>query len=287
MQIQAFHNSETKKNDLISQLQTHYDNGEIRQGTYWEAGKGCAIGCTVHSDVHHDYEKLGLPEWFAHLEDAIYSGMLYNESANQFPIRLKKAIPVGFNNWKSLYHSLCVYLLEDICTDTDYPLVKGSISKIISLHKQQETNPSVWLAAQLNAEIAVRTTESIASSIYLDAIALRGEAKSVWSTTSEKLEANSLADQLVESTWTLWASARSVRCAAKSAAKIATWSQTKPVPKSSAHAVAHSLTRLIVRSAAESVTWTKKAIGTEDNFRIMSVAFTSIGDKLIELLESH
>ena len=93
--MQAFHNDEKIKAKYITRLKAHYDADEIVKGVYWEHGKGCAVGCTIHSSSHAAYEtELGIPAALARLEDSIFEG-LPNADAKEFPLRFLNAINVG------------------------------------------------------------------------------------------------------------------------------------------------------------------------------------------------
>ena len=85
-QLQAFNNSQKVKDELIIQLENHYKADEIIKGTYWENGKGCAIGCIIHSNIHKDLEKIGIPQWLAYLIDYLFEN-LSNKQAKEFPIK--------------------------------------------------------------------------------------------------------------------------------------------------------------------------------------------------------
>jgi len=184
-QLLAFHNDQTLKQKTISQLEEHYKQDQIIQGTYWENGKGCAVGCTIHSDNHKDYETvLGIPQWIAHLEDKLFEGM-QNKYARLFPLKLIKSIPIGFSNWQSIHHKISVFLLEDICKNTDHPTVKQAIHNIIQLHKSESTDKAKWIAAHSAAHSAA---DSAARSAYSAACSA---AYSVHSTDSEYSAAHS------------------------------------------------------------------------------------------------
>src|SRR5690348_16867823 len=91
----SFHNDPKIKAKYITRLKAHTKADEIIKGTYWENGKGCAVGCTVHSDNHNAYEtELGLPSWLARLEDGIFEA-LPNSKAMKFPLLFLESIPVG------------------------------------------------------------------------------------------------------------------------------------------------------------------------------------------------
>ena len=47
--IIAYHNDPAVKTAIMAQLQAHYDADDLIKGQYWENGKGCAVGCTLHS----------------------------------------------------------------------------------------------------------------------------------------------------------------------------------------------------------------------------------------------
>jgi len=73
----------------------HKEADEIIHGKYWEDGKGCAVGCTIHSSDHSAYEtELGIPQAIARLEDSIFEG-LSNGDAKLFPEQFLTAINVG------------------------------------------------------------------------------------------------------------------------------------------------------------------------------------------------
>ena len=93
--MKAFHNDPQIKAKYLARVKAHAQADEIIHGKYWQDGKGCAVGCTVHSSTHSDYEtKLGIPQAIARLEDVIFEG-LENSEAKRFPAQFLRAIPVG------------------------------------------------------------------------------------------------------------------------------------------------------------------------------------------------
>lgn len=92
---------------LLARIAEHERLDTIVKGVYWEQAngkwKGCAVGCSLKdpddhtplSGTHELYpERLGLPEWLARLEDAIFEGLPDDESLT-WPRRFAEAIPVG------------------------------------------------------------------------------------------------------------------------------------------------------------------------------------------------
>ena len=62
----SFHSDPSVKKKYLSRVEAHAKADEIIHGTYWENGKGCAVGCTIHSGRHQDYEtELGIPRRLA------------------------------------------------------------------------------------------------------------------------------------------------------------------------------------------------------------------------------
>ena len=68
----AYHGNAEIKAAILDQLRAHAAADEIVKGQYWEDGKGCAVGCAIHSDEHAEYEsRFGIPQMLARLEDSI------------------------------------------------------------------------------------------------------------------------------------------------------------------------------------------------------------------------
>jgi len=91
----AYHGSEAIKAKYLARLRGHFEADEIAKGYYRKKGKGCAVGCTIHSSDHSAYEtELGIPQAIARLEDGIFEG-LSNGDAKLFPEQLLSAINIG------------------------------------------------------------------------------------------------------------------------------------------------------------------------------------------------
>jgi len=95
MSLLTFHGDPNLKAQRIAQVRAHRIADQLVHGIYWEKGKGCAVGCTIHSNDHHAYEtELGIPEELAWMEDHIFES-LPNEASMMWPERFLEAIPVG------------------------------------------------------------------------------------------------------------------------------------------------------------------------------------------------
>ena len=91
----AFFNKSSVKRTYLARVRAHAKADEIIHGTYWENGKGCAVGCTIHGSDHGKYEtELGIPRILAKLEDVLFERMA-NGHAKEFPLQFLSAIKVG------------------------------------------------------------------------------------------------------------------------------------------------------------------------------------------------
>lgn len=108
----AFHNDEKVKEKYVARVRAHKVADEIIKGIYWQNGKGCAVGCTIHSNNHADYEtELGIPRILARLEDGIFEN-LPNERAKEWPEQFLDAVPVGADLC-SVWPQFAVWMLID------------------------------------------------------------------------------------------------------------------------------------------------------------------------------
>ena len=217
----AYHNDPAVKAKHVSRMETHMKADELVRLIYWENGKGCAVGCTIHSDDHAAYETdLGWPQWLAHLEDTMFEGMA-EEAAQQFPLRLLTAVPVGFSDWDCLYHDFCTHVLRDICAFNRKasPDVVDTVDAIIRLHVQwMAVEDHVWLTARSAAESAARSAQS-----------------------ADQPTASSVA----------WAASRTSARSARSAAQSTMWAiQSAQSAAWMAQSAAESMTRSAAESAA-------------------------------------
>ena len=112
MQLQAFNNDETFRQQMVEAAVAHRLADEFIAGTYVDHGRstfrGCSVGCSLY-DVQvlrgyprlADYgdhallaRELGLPQFLVRLQDAIFEGLPETERY-QWTERLYRAIPVG------------------------------------------------------------------------------------------------------------------------------------------------------------------------------------------------
>ncbi len=117
--MKAYHGKESLKQEVLAELQAHYEADNFIQGfVYWDGRKGCAVGCLLKSGNHIEYEeRFGIPVYLAHLEDAIFEGLSLADSKN-WPLRFMSAFEVGKDYsgvvWDFLRWLLLDFLLPQI-----------------------------------------------------------------------------------------------------------------------------------------------------------------------------
>ena len=112
--MKAYHGSQKLKDQVIAELQAHYDADNFIKG------KGCAVGCLLKNvnGNHIEYEeKFGLPVYMAEIEDTIFEG-LPNNLAEEWPILFMSSFEVGKDYsdvvWEFLRWLLLDYLLPKV-----------------------------------------------------------------------------------------------------------------------------------------------------------------------------
>jgi hypothetical protein len=193
----AFRNTAIDKPTILAQLSAHAKADEIIKGQYWKDGKGCAVGCTIHSGNHAEYERrFGVPQMLARLEDCIFEG-LPNGEAKAWPIRFMETVKPGSDlsrvGWQFLH-----WLLTDrmVNPGIEHPLVKDAVRQcadiLLPLTKGKpadEGDASAARSAALSAEgaawsaawsaaCAARSTESAALSAESAALSAESAALS-------------------------------------------------------------------------------------------------------------
>jgi hypothetical protein len=169
--MQAFHNDKEVRKKYLTRVKAHAKADEIIKGVYWEGGKGCAVGCTIHSSNHESFEtELGVPEWLARVEDRIFEG-LPNERAKTWPVEFLQAINLGADLNK-IKPAFLIFVLESCMDKFDhekYPRVKESLEDVIALYEldPERLHPDDW------SEVRSR---SYAAAVYAAAAAYAAAA---------------------------------------------------------------------------------------------------------------
>ena len=176
----AFHNDPAIQQKYIQRVLAHQAADEIVQGTYWDHGKGCAVGCTIHSGNHAYYEsELGVPRELAYLQDRIFEG-LSNEEAKPFPAAFLHAIHLGADLSLVVSRFLAWLLIDE-----QYGVVrfarnaqgKEAITTIATLYQRKFRGETItiaeWRAAAADAAdaAAADAAAAAAAAAYAAAVA--------------------------------------------------------------------------------------------------------------------
>ena len=124
--MKAFNNDVQLKADLIKEVIKHREADAIVKGYYGDMSdnefKGCAVGCSLHSyaiikgivldtSEHKNYEKFGISELLARLEDNIFEGLPSTHN-KKWPEQFLSAIPVGAD-LSTVWPQFAQWLLTD------------------------------------------------------------------------------------------------------------------------------------------------------------------------------
>ena len=169
--MKAFHSDPEIKKKYLDRVLAHQEADEIVKRVYWKEGKGCAIGCTLHSDNHKGYEtELGIPEWLARVEDTLFEGMSL-EKSKAWAADFLNAVNVGadLQGIKSSFMVIVLTSTLDTFNHNKYPLVKKTIVSCIEAWKDgsiynTDVRKSIKKAAY--AADATSTASAAASAAY-------------------------------------------------------------------------------------------------------------------------
>lgn len=152
--LRAFHDDPKIKAKYLRRVQAHAAADEILQGYgYWRDGKGCGVGCTIHSGAHRNYEtELGIPMWLAYLEDGIFEG-LPPERAKTWPAEFLEAIQPGADLCLVALRFM-VWLLGGVMSHADQR-GKIAIQTVIDLYDRvlvgEQIERTAWMEAEATA----------------------------------------------------------------------------------------------------------------------------------------
>jgi hypothetical protein len=173
--MKAFHNDPELKQKYLDRVLAHQKADEIIKGRYWENGKGCAVGCTIHSDDHSAYEtELGVPKWLALLEDRIFEGLPNNE-AKAFPALFLDAINVGADLEKIKIQML-IFIVESARASTKNKRSLAAIDGVLVELRKDVLDLDALKKARAAAAYAAYAADAAAYSAYAAAAVYAADA---------------------------------------------------------------------------------------------------------------
>lgn len=166
--MKAFLNDIKVKDKYTSRVLAHFEADEIIKGKYWENGKGCAIGCTIHDSNHARYEtELGIPQWLAKLEDKIFES-LPDEHAKHWPSKFLNVIHVGAD-LERIKAPLLIFILKSTLDKFDHkknPAVLKAVENIIAFYERGDASAEDFRQAQASAYAAAHAYSAAAAAAY-------------------------------------------------------------------------------------------------------------------------
>jgi hypothetical protein len=227
----AFRNATVTKPQILAQLRAHAKADEIEKGHYWDNGKGCAVGCTIHSGNHAEYEsRFGIPRMLACLEDTIFEG-LPNGEAKKWPLRFMSAVEPGADlslvGWKFLHWLLTN---KKVNPGIDHTLVRDAVKQCADVFAPLTKGLPVDASAAWSAESAARSAESAESAAWSAESAARSAESAesaAWSAESAARSAESAAWSAESAAWSAARSAAYYRMSNKLIALIKTAPKAK------------------------------------------------------------
>jgi hypothetical protein len=156
----AFHGKPEVKEYYLARVRAHRAADEIVRGRYWDTDsdgvfRGCAVGCTLHSSRHQDYEpELGIPQILAWLEDGIFEGLPHDRNM-AWPEEFLMAPQVGAD-LSLVWPQFVAWMLTDaehgVLRFAETERSKSSIQAVADVYAKVVAGEVVeWLEIQKNA----------------------------------------------------------------------------------------------------------------------------------------
>jgi hypothetical protein len=177
--MNAYFGKQEMKDLKLAQVRAHRMADQIIKGKYWENGKGCAVGCTVHSSDHSAYEReMGIPRLLARLEDCLFE-RLPNERAMTWPEEFLEAIQIGADLslvGARFMHWLLVDPKEGVIQHANTDQTREAIQKIAALYARKIGGSPVsindWLVAAAAAAAAADAAADAVDAVAVAAVAV-------------------------------------------------------------------------------------------------------------------
>lgn len=171
MGLKAFHSDRKIKAKYLRRVRAHQKADEIIKGVFWKNGRGCAVGCTIHSSEHKAYEtELGIPEWLARVEDTIFEGLPLDR-AKLWPQQFLSSTKVGAN-LEAVKNPFLVFVLQSALNQVDkakLPEAAAAIKEVIRLRASNvpESDPQYRAASDAAYVASYVATEAAFYAAYV------------------------------------------------------------------------------------------------------------------------
>jgi len=153
---------------------------QITKGHYWKNGKGCAIGCTLHSSNHWAYEdELGIPNQLAYLQDELFEA-LANDQAMLFPEQFLEAIPVGADLYPAFWRFMLFALLDEANGLMAFHQAKKAVRQVAGFYQRALDGDEISWDEYLAARDTLDTPANRYARGVLDALDPLDPRAAVW-----------------------------------------------------------------------------------------------------------
>jgi len=219
----SFHNKPKLKNHFVKQMKHHIKQDNLIQGSGWENGRGCFIGCSIEDYDHEKWAKLtGCGgKWLGKLFDKIFEGLNVKDTI-YFAANVYPSIPVGKDLTK-VKHQFIIFILDqniETLKDSKY----SGISEVRKAIQQCRILHESFLLTKVWDESAAESAESAAESAESAAWSAESAARSAAESAARSAESAAWsAESAAESA----GSAGSAAWSAESAARSAAWSAAR------------------------------------------------------------
>lgn len=151
--MKSFNGSHQAYEEWGKQLKYHAERDELIQGTGWDNGKGCFIGCSIHDYSHQKFAKLfDVPEAIPRLADMLFENTDEAE-AREFALAIWESMQVAVDYSKFTHywhHWLVSDPKEGVIRFNDHPHVNA----VGLLHLKAQTElvtQEEWAEAETQA----------------------------------------------------------------------------------------------------------------------------------------
>jgi hypothetical protein len=97
--MQPFNGNAALAAQTVAEMKAHRDADRLAKGDYWnpETGRGCAIGCLVHSGSHADAGKLcNAPNQIMYIVDNVFEGLPWPANLD-WPVKFLEALQANID----------------------------------------------------------------------------------------------------------------------------------------------------------------------------------------------
>lgn len=152
--MKAFFGKQEIKDKYVNRMKAHIEADELIQGTGFDDGKGCFIGCTLNNYSHLQYEEeLNIPVELARLFDEIFEQLEIEDSKN-FSLQIYDSIEVGAD-LSEVVRKFKIYLMNFVLQfvqDEKHTKQKEAIEAVKNLLLKKYIDAQEWSKCRMGLD---------------------------------------------------------------------------------------------------------------------------------------